>query len=139
MIRDGCRVKIHYTLTVDGETWESTAGKEPLSYVQGEGQLFSGLEERLLGGRAGEKRSIEIPPEKGFGQPDPADIHKMPKSILCLPDNMKPGQYVSGNLAGDPFRARIVAIDSREITLDMNHPLAGKTLHFEVEVVEVLS
>ena len=139
MIRAGSRVKIHYTLTVDGETWESTAGKEPLSYVQGEGQLFGGLEERLLGGRTGEKRSFKIPPEKGFGQPNPDDIHKMPKSILCLPDNVKPGQYVSGTLAGDPFRARIVAIDAREITLDLNHPLAGKTLHFEVEVVEVLS
>ena len=139
MIRAGSRVKIHYTLTVDGETWETTAGKEPMSYVQGEGQLFGGLEERLLGGRAGEKRSFEIPPENGFGLSNPDEIHKLPKSVLCLPDNVKSGQYVSGNLAGDPFQARIVAINAREITLDMNHPLAGKTLHFEVEVVEVLS
>jgi FKBP-type peptidyl-prolyl cis-trans isomerase SlyD len=137
MIRSGSRVSIHYTLTVDGEIVESTSDKAPLTFVHGAGEIFSGLEEQLLGHGPGDRASFELQPDKGFGHPDPEAVQTIPRSVLDLPDSLAPGQTVSGCIAGDAFRGRIVAIGENEITLDLNHPLAGKTLHFQVEVVDV--
>ena len=139
MIRNGSRVTIHYTLTVDGETVESTARRGPLTFVQGRGEILPGLEAELQGGGAGDRRCFTLPPELGFGLPSEDAVHRVPRSILDLPSDLKPGQSVSGTLAGDRFRGRVVAIDADHITLDLNHPLAGKPIEVEVEVVEVSS
>lgn len=137
MIRNGSRVKIHYTLKVDNQVLESTSGKEPLSFVWGTGEVFPGLEAELLGRRAGDRTSFDLPPEKGFGPAHPEAIQKVPKAVLDLAADLEPGQTVSGHIAGDAFRGTVVAIGDHDITLDLNHPLAGKTLHFDVEVMEV--
>jgi FKBP-type peptidyl-prolyl cis-trans isomerase 2 len=94
MIRQGSRVRLHYTLTVDDQLFESSRDHEPFSCVHGQGQIS-----------------------------DPA--------------NLKQGDTVSGQAQGQPFQAKVANVGTEEVTLDLNHPLAGKTLHFDVEILEV--
>jgi FKBP-type peptidyl-prolyl cis-trans isomerase SlyD len=137
MIDKGSKVRFHYTLTVDGEEIESSKGNEPLSYVHGEGQIVPGLEEQLKGMAPGETTSTEIPPEKGYGPPDPTAVQTVPRSAFKDADRLKVGDIVAGEAAGQAIRARIAKVDGGQITIDLNHPLAGKTLQFTIEVVEV--
>jgi FKBP-type peptidyl-prolyl cis-trans isomerase SlyD len=138
MIQKGSKVQIHYTLTVDGEKVESSKGGEPLSYVHGEGQIIPGLEEELDGLTPGEKKDVRVAPEKGYGKRDPGALHEVPKTAWQEPGRLSVGEVVSGRTRdGRDFQARIADIGSATVTLDMNHPLAGETLEFQVEVVEV--
>jgi FKBP-type peptidyl-prolyl cis-trans isomerase SlyD len=137
MIDDGSTVKFHYTLTVDGETIESSRDGDPLSYVHGKGEIVPGLEEQLLGKSAGDTLELNIPADKGYGPPDPQAIQTVPRSAFGDPEKLKVGDIVAGEAAGQQIRARIAEIGSENITIDLNHPLAGKALHFSIEVVEV--
>lgn len=137
MIRNGARVKLHYTLKVDGEVVQSTAGSEPLTFVQGSGQILPGLEKELEGLNEGDKKEVKLPPESGFGERDPEALHKVSRSAFRDPENIEVGQRVTGESGGKRFEASITDVRPDEVTLDMNHPLAGRTLEFQVEVVEV--
>ena len=137
MIENGSRVKIHYILTVDDEVVDSSEGRQPLEYVQGSGQIIPGLEEKLAGLGTGDKREVDIQPEKGYGQRDPDGLQKVPRSAFRNADEIKIGDSVSGRRGEDTFQARVAGVTDDDVTLDLNHPLAGKTLHFEVEVVDV--
>ncbi|MBI4249214.1 MAG: peptidylprolyl isomerase [Elusimicrobia bacterium] len=136
-IRTGSAVKIHYTLTVDGAVVDSSSGKEPLAFVQGAGQIIPGLEEKLLGLSAGDKRSVVVTPEKGYGVRDSKAVQKVPKKALRDSEKIKIGDVLQGQQGDQPFRASVVEIGSQDVTLDFNHPLAGKTLNFDVEVMDV--
>ena len=137
MIAAGSKVSIHYTLTVDGAVVDSSSGKEPLEYVQGEGMLVPGIEAGLTGAAAGEKRRVVVAPAEGYGEAQPELIIKAPRQALeHLPD-LAVGAVVSGESPDGPFRAIVRAIADEDVTLDLNHPLAGKTLEFDVEVVSV--
>lgn len=137
MIKEGSKVSLHYTLTVNGVKLESSQGREPLTYVHGEGNIIPGLEEALDGMNAGDKKDIQVTPEKGYGTRDPDALQKVPKSAFENPEGMKIGDRVLGNADGQDFEATITAIDDDGITLDLNHPLAGKTLDFSVEIVAI--
>ncbi|MBI4376621.1 MAG: peptidylprolyl isomerase [Elusimicrobia bacterium] len=136
-IQNGAMVKLHYTLTVDGYVVESTMGGDPLSYVHGKGETISGLEQRISGLNPGDHRLVEIPPEEAYGQPDPTALQQAPKSVFRDPGVLQVGMRVSGQGPGMSFQAMVSSISDDKITLDLNHPLAGKTLRFEVEVVDV--
>jgi FKBP-type peptidyl-prolyl cis-trans isomerase 2 len=138
MIRDGSTVKIHYTLVVDGETVDSSEGREPLTYVHGERQVLEALEERLTGLEEGDMVSVELPPEAGYGSWDPSAVQSVSKEAFREPEKLDVGAMVEGETAaGKPFQATVAEIGDETVTLDLNHPLAGKTLQFDVEVVEV--
>lgn len=137
VIQNGSQVEIHYTLTVDDRVVDSSDGREPLAYVHGEQQIIPGLEEQLEGLNAGDKKAVSVAPERGYGAWDPNGVHKVPRSAFKSPDNVKVGDVVSGQSGDNRFQAQVTEVGSAEITLDLNHPLAGKTLHFEVEVVNV--
>jgi FKBP-type peptidyl-prolyl cis-trans isomerase SlyD len=137
LIKDGSQVKLHYTLSVDGKVVDSSRGDEPFSYVHGKGQIVSGLEDELGGMAAGDTATAEVPPEKGYGPHRPDAVHKVAKTAFQDPDNLKQGDMVTGQAQGKPFQATVAKVESDEITLDLNHPLAGKTLRFEVEILEV--
>ncbi|MBI4368761.1 MAG: peptidylprolyl isomerase [Elusimicrobia bacterium] len=137
IIQQGSSVKIHYTLTVDGSVVDSSSGREPLSYVQGSGQVIPGLESQIQGLKAGDKKSVSVNPEEGYGQVNPNALRKVPKSSFQDAKNLKVGAMVQGDAGGKPFQAKIAAISKDEITLDFNHPLAGKKLEFQIEVIEV--
>lgn len=137
MIQNGSHVTFHYTLTVDGEVIDSSAGREPLSYVHGQGQIIPGLEEQLAGLESGQKVSVTVEPEKAYGPSHPEAIQQVPRAAFRDPDQLRPGDMVSGQMQGQQFQARVTEVGQEFITLDLNHPLAGKTLHFDVEILEV--
>ena len=137
MIKKGSRVKLHYTLTVDNETVDSSRNREPLSYVHGEGQVVRGLEEQLEGMKAGETTTATIAPDKAYGPRRPDALQKVARSAFQEPSVLKEGDMVSGQAQGKAFQATVAEVGPEEITLDLNHPLAGKTLQFDVEIVEV--
>lgn len=137
MIRKGSQVKLHYTLTVDGEVVDSSREGEPFSYVHGHGQIVKGLESELEGMEAGDTKRTTVEPEDGYGRRRPDVIQKVAKSAFREPDRLKEGDVVSGDSDGRPFQAIVAEVGTDEITLDLNHPLAGKSLDFEVEILEV--
>jgi len=136
-IQNGSKVSIHYTLTVEGQTVDTSQGKDPLVYVHGQGQIIPGLEEEIIGLKVGDKKSVTIPPEKAYGEVNPAAVQKVSKAKFKDAENLKIGSIIQGQAGDQEFQAIITEIGDAEITIDMNHPLAGKTLEFEVEVVEV--
>ncbi len=137
VIKEGSKVAINYKLTVDGEVVDSSEGREPLAYTQGSGQIIPGLEKELVGLKAGDKKSVAVAPAEGYGEHNPAAVQKVPRTAFKDADKLKVGSVVGGQVQGQDFEAQVVALDTKEITLDLNHPLAGKTLNFEVEVVSV--
>jgi len=138
MIQQGSRVQIHYTLTVDGQTVDSSEGQDPLEYEHGSGQIIEGLEDQLEGKDVGHKGTIEVSPGKGYGEHDPDGIQVVPRDAFSEADGLEPGISVSGkDEEGNPFEATVTEITEDNVTLDFNHPLAGKTLSFDVEVVSV--
>lgn len=137
MIKKGSKVSIHYVLKVEEEVVDSSEGREPLSYVQGSSQIIPGLEKELEGLKPGDKKSVDVPAENAYGKHDPEAIQTVPKKVFKEPDVLKVGHIVTGSAQGHEFQAVVVAIDKDNVTLDLNHPLAGKKLHFDVEIVSV--
>ncbi|MFC1679522.1 peptidylprolyl isomerase [Elusimicrobiota bacterium] len=136
-IQNGSAVKMHYTLTVDGTVMDSSSGKEPLAFTQGSGQIIPGLDEQILGLNTGEKKKVTVSPEKGYGVTDPARVQKLPRASFSNVKDLKPGSVVRGQRGDQVFQATIVEIGKTEVTLDFNHPLAGKTLNFEIEILDI--
>lgn len=137
-IADQMTVQMEYTLTAEGKVVDSTQGREPFRYVQGKGQIIPGLERQLAGLHAGDEREITVQPEEGYGTLDPSAVVDLPKEQLPATVKPEPGLMLSGiDPQGRPFRATIKAVKDTTVTLDLNHPLAGKTLLFKIKVVSV--
>ena len=137
-IEKGRKVKLDYTLSVKGEIVESTVGKEPLSYTQGDGTLLPALEAQLEGMKIKEKKTVVLSAQDGYGPADPKALREVPKSIL--PPNLEAQLGLVLELedpTGQKFPAVISEIKEDKIVLDFNHPLAGQELKFEVQVVEI--
>lgn len=138
MIQDGSKVTFHYTLTVDGEEIDSSRGGEPLAYIHGQNQIVPGLEEQMEGKNTGDKLSLEVPPEKAYGEPNPSAMQQVPKASFAGADTLNVGDLVQGMAGGKQINARVAVIEEDAIVIDLNHPLAGKTLNFDVEIVGVV-
>ena len=136
-IESGATVKFHFTLTIDGEELESSAGCGPLEYTHGQARIVPGLEEGLEGLAAGDKKLVVVPPERAYGFENPKAIQEVPRSAFRDADDLSPGDQVGGQADGAPFRATIATLGEDVVVLDFNHPLAGKTLHYDVEIIEV--
>jgi FKBP-type peptidyl-prolyl cis-trans isomerase SlyD len=138
MIKTGSKVSIHYKLSVEGNVVDSSEGRDPLTYVQGSDQIILGLEDHLEGMNAGDQTKVSIPAEKAYGTHDPEAVHDFPKDAFESPEKISVGMTVQGtSQQGQPFSAVVTKVSDDEVTLDLNHPLAGKTLEFEVSVVDV--
>ena len=137
-IKDGSKVAFDYTLTVDGEVVDTSKGREPLEYIHGQGQIIPGLAAELEGMKAGEEKSVEIPPKEAYGEINSPACREVPKP--SLPEGIEPqvGMYLQlSGPGGQAIPAKITEIKDEAIVIDLNHPLAGKTLHFDVVVVSV--
>lgn len=137
-VQDNMSVKLEYTLTVEGSVVDSTEGRDPFNYVHGKGQVIPGLERQLAGLHAGDSKEITVNPEEAYGPIDPSAVIEVPKEQL--PPNVTPevGLILRGaDPDGRPFRATIREIKDQTVTLDLNHPLAGKTLLFKIKVIDV--
>lgn len=138
-VKRGDLVKFHYTAQFeDGEIFASTRGKGPIGNKVGEGRLIRGIEDALVGMEISEKKEIIIPPDRGgYGQRDETLIKKFPKKTLGDIEE-KLGKIIRlENEEGHVFNARVLAIETDAVTLDLNHPLAGKTLRFDIEILEI--
>jgi FKBP-type peptidyl-prolyl cis-trans isomerase SlyD len=125
---------IHYTLTDNsGNVLDSSAGRDPLYYLHGEGNLIPGMEEGLEGHEKGKKLTLKISPEKGYGVRDENLIQKLPRSAFGGEKVEKGMQFQANN--GSVVTVTDVSLD--QVTVDANHALAGVELNFSVEVIEV--
>lgn len=132
-------VSLHYTLkNDDGEVMDSSEGRDPLSYLHGENNLIPGLENELEGKAVGSKFNASIPPEQGYGEVREELIQKVSRDMFQDVDSIEPGMtFVAQGDGGQQQQVRVAEVGDTEVTVDANHPMAGKTLHFEVEVTEV--
>jgi len=137
MIKKDSKVAIEYTLTVDGKVADTSKGRAPLEYTQGAGQIIIGLERALEGKKEGEEISVDIPAKDAYGEINKDAFRRVPKTAIQNIEQMKVGDLVGASANGHTFRAQIAEITDTEVVLDFNHPLAGKTLHFDVKVVSV--
>lgn len=139
MIEKGSKIKLHYTGTLeDGTVFDSSKDKEPLEFEVGAGQVIPGFDEGVIGLKAGEKKTINIPADKAYGQYDEKRMGEYPKENVPKDMELKVGakmflQSPDGGVA----LATIKEIKEEVVVLDLNHPLAGKDLTFEVEIIEV--
>lgn len=137
-IENNRAVQIHYTLKDDqGEILDSSMDRGPLPYIHGVGALIPGLESELLGKEAGEKFTAVIAPENGYGEYDEGYVFQVGASEFEEDDEIEVGMQIQLDTENGPSIATITKIEGEEVTLDLNHPLAGVSLHFDVEVIEV--
>jgi len=131
-------VSIHYTLTDDaGEILDHSAEGEPLAYLHGRGNLIPGLERELTGKSAGDKLRVKIPPADGYGEYDAAMVQRVPRRALKEVADVRVGMRLQAQTAQGARTVTVTQLIGDMITLDGNHPLAGKNLNFEVQVAEV--
>jgi FKBP-type peptidyl-prolyl cis-trans isomerase SlyD len=131
-------VLIHYTLRNDaGETLDSSAGREPLAYLHGNGNLVAGLERELDGKTAGDKLSVRIAPADGYGEYDKSLVQRIPRRTLKGIGNLRVGMQLHAQSAQGPQAMTVTHIAGDMVTIDGNHPLAGQDLDFDVEITEV--
>lgn len=137
--KNGDVVKVHYTGKLsNGEIFDSSQGSEPLEFTLGEGQMIPGFEAAILGMKEGEKKTINIPKEEAYGDPIPQLIADFPKSELPDGFPMQEGAQIAVSLAdGRQIPAVVAAVNAESVTIDANHPLAGKDLIFELELVKI--
>ena len=134
-IQAGTKVHFQYRMLTDGQVQMDTHSRGPSTYVQGAGQMFPALEKALEGMKPGEKKTITLKAEDAFGPRDESAIQNVPKSSFPQPDSLQVGQVLGGMDQGRRVSATIKEIKPDEVILDLNHPLAGKSVTFEVEIV----
>ncbi|WP_428074571.1 FKBP-type peptidyl-prolyl cis-trans isomerase [Candidatus Avelusimicrobium aviculae] len=137
MIKEGSKAKFDYTLTVDGKVADTSSGRGPLEYTHGAGMIIPGLEKELAGMNVGDKKTVTVKPEEGYGLVREDAIKRVPKEAVSNAEELKVGDMVGASNGEHTFRAIVKEIGEKEITLDFNHPLAGKELVFEVEIKEI--
>ena len=131
-------VLIHYTLKDDaGAVLDSSAGGEPLAYIQGHGNLVPGLEKALEGKQDGDSLAVSLPPAEGYGIHDQALIQRVPKRSLQGAGEIKKGMQFQARTDDGMRLFTVTTIVGDMVTLDGNHPLADKTLNFNVQIVSV--
>jgi FKBP-type peptidyl-prolyl cis-trans isomerase SlyD len=137
-VQDGSLVSIEYTLRDDqGSEIESNKGKDPLQYTHGRHQIIPGLETGLEGMRIGEKKSIRVAPKDGYGEIVPAAFKEVPRDKIP-PDALQVGAVLAARSPqGRTIPVRVHEVKKETVILDMNHPLAGKILVFEVTIVAI--
>lgn len=131
-------VSIHYTLRDDaGELIDRSAAGEPLAYLHGRGNLIPGLERELTGKNTGDRLKVRIAPAEAYGEYDRALVQRVPRRALQGISNVRTGMRLQAQTEQGPRAVTVTDVSGDMVTLDGNHPLAGKSLNFEVEVAGV--
>jgi len=136
-ITDKAAVSIHYTLTTPGgEQLDSSIGEEPLLYLHGMGNIIPGLEAALVGKSVGDKFNVSIEPAQAYGEIDPEMVQVVSKRMFEDMD-LEVGMQFHADVSHGSGIITVTEIDGDDVTVDGNHPLAGETLIFDVEVIDV--
>ena len=143
-IADNIVVTMDYELKIDGEVVDTSEDGDPIIFLQGAGQIIPGLEKAIYGLTAGDKKSVTVSPEDGYGEIDPDSIVEVPKDEFPEDFPLELGVEITVNTEDEDdesleeeMEATIIAINEDTVTLDFNHPLAGKSLNFDVNILEV--
>jgi FKBP-type peptidyl-prolyl cis-trans isomerase SlyD len=138
VVKDGAEVSLQYTLSgEDGKLIESNKGKEPLKYTQGQHQIIPGLEKGLAGMKVGEEKRVKVKPEDGYGPVNKKAFQEFPKEKIP-PEGLKVGAVLMARgPQGQDIPVRVREIKEKTVVLDLNHPMAGKTLIFDVKVLDI--
>ena len=138
-VKNGDWVFVHYTGRFeDGKVFDSSLDGSPLDFVVGEGGLIGGFENGVMGMAIGEKKTIKLTPEEGYGPYDEKQVFDVPlENFGEKPDLEKGMQIVVTPQNGGDFLATIIDVNDKTVKLDTNHPLAGKNLTFELELIDI--
>jgi FKBP-type peptidyl-prolyl cis-trans isomerase 2 len=137
-IQEGSKVSFDYTLTVNEEVIDTSQGKDPLTYTHGNGQIIPGLEKALIGLEVGEEKVVEVAPEDAYGVVNPRAFQVIPKKSLPQDIEPKAGMFLAMQAPnGESVPVRISEVNDDSVVIDLNHPLAGKTLNFRVKIVSI--
>ena len=139
--KSGDTVKVHYSgRLTDGTTFDSSSGRDPLEFQVGNGDVIKGFDDGVTGMQVGDKKTVHIPAEEAYGQKEDDRIIKFPRGNF--PDNLAPEVGMQLNMTnggGQVIPVTIVDMDTENVTLDANHPLAGQDLIFDIELVDIAS
>jgi FKBP-type peptidyl-prolyl cis-trans isomerase SlpA len=140
-INPGNTVRFHYSITLeDGTVADSTFGEEPVEVTLGQGQMHQSFEFALMGMSAGEEQTIQIDPDQGFGFHEPDNVYELSRDGFPQDMQLAVGQIISLTAPnGEDLPGSITAIADDKVTVDLNHPFAGKTLSFKAKVLEILA
>lgn len=136
----GDKVRVHYTGTLPGgETFDSSEGRAPLEFTVGSGEIIPGFDKAIPGMSVGDTKKVDVPAQDAYGEHNPQGVQSVPRTQV--PDNvpLDPGTQLQVQTAdGRTVPVTVTEVTEEEVTLDANHPLAGKDLTFEIELVEIL-
>jgi peptidylprolyl isomerase len=137
--KEGDTVKINYTGTLeDGSEFDSSRDREPLEFTIGSGQVIPGFNDAVIGMKVGEKKTITIPPEEAYGPHNEQMVITIPRSQFPPDMELTVGQQIQSQQPGGRImRATVLELSPDSVKIDANHPLAGKTLTFDIELVEI--
>lgn len=137
-IADKTVVLMHYTLTSDeGQVIDSSAGRDPLQYIQGMHMIVVGLEKAMYDHEVGDKFDVKVIPSEGYGEYDERMTQEVPVSVFQGVDKVEAGMQFYANTPAGPMPIRVKSVNGDKAVIDANHELAGKNLNFAIEVVEV--
>ncbi|TDK28385.1 peptidylprolyl isomerase [Luteimonas aestuarii] len=129
---------IHYTLTdADGRVLDKSPESQPLRYFHGAGNIIPGLEKALDGKQAGDALKVEVKPEEAYGVRNDALVKVLPREAFQGVDKVEAGMQFRAQGEGGPLLLTVIDVGDAGVTVDGNHPLAGQTLHFDVQVADV--
>lgn len=139
-VKTGDTVRIHYTGTLeDGSVFDSSRDREPLEFTVGSGQIIPGLDQAMPGMQVGEEKTVAIPCEQAYGPHDPNGRQAIPRDQIPEHIPLEVGTPLQMQLPdGRQMAVTVADVSDSEVVLDANHPLAGKTLTFDVEMVEIV-
>lgn len=138
-IADNTVVAFHYELTDDdGQVLDTSEGQEPMSYLHGADNIIPGLEAAMAGHEAGDRFSVSIAPEEAYGPPEEHLVQTVPHEAFEGVEKVEPGmRFEARDEEGNSRAVEVVEVGDEGVTVDGNHPLAGRTLHFQIEIAEV--
>jgi len=137
-VSNGKQVSLEYTLTLDDRSvLESNVGKEPMTYTQGAHEIVPGLEKAMEGLAVGDKKHVEVKPADGYGEVDPKAFQEVKKSQIPEQAWKVGTQLEAKSPSGESMFPRVAEVKPETVVLDFNHPLAGKTLFFDIKVVDI--
>ena len=138
-VGEGTRIFLNFSLSLeDGSEIDSNFGGEAVSCAIGDGSLLPGFEQLLIGMRPGDRQVFSVPPEHAFGQPSEANVQRIDRAHFDDGIDLQPGLLCSfADASGGELPGMVVAFDHREVTVDFNHPLAGRTILFDVQIHRV--
>lgn len=138
MIADQKVVSLNYTVKdTEGQVVDSSEGAAPLVYLHGQGDVIPGLEAALLGKAPGEEFDVTVEPADAYGEYNEELVQVVPRTVFEGVENIETGMVFTAQAQNGPVQLTVAKIDGDDITVDPNHPLSGKTLHFSGSVIEV--